>query len=198
MLTRNFVTIGREDLPDPDGLVFRIPQMGPVERRTLFQDVDAMVGYAAIRWKFRPLPRKVRADYLNLYLKALNGFEGTEKRVCQIAGTKVASDYNRVVLGDYGAYVEIPEEALLIKDVMKLKEGQEWRDDPEYLKKREITKKVKYVWYVWNTAAQGEKFSREIKVYRQLNPVKYADYTPGLYYISVLEFDMLSEDSRGI
>lgn len=191
MLNRNFVTIGREDLPDPDGLNFRIKPLQPDQRRTLFQNIDCMIGYAGIRWKFRPLPRKVRVDYLNHYISALNGFEGTEKRVCQIAGKVVASDYRRVVLGDYGAYVEFPEEALLIRESMSLKEKQEWRNDPEYLAKRELTKKVKYVWYVWRT---GEKFGREIKVYRQLNPVKYADYKPGLYYISVLEFDMLAEE----
>lgn len=195
MLTRNFLTIGREDLPDPDGLVFRTLKLKGTQRRTLFNNVEEMIGYAGICWKFRPLPRRVRAEYINTYISALNGFEGTAKRPCTIDGRLVASDYTRVVMGDYGAYVEFPEEALLIRPAMKLKEGQEWRNDPEYLKKREITKRVKYVWYVWQ---RGNDPNRELKVYRQLNPVKYADYKPGFYYISVLEFDLFTEDSRGI
>lgn len=194
MITRNFVTIGREDLPDPDGLIFRVTPMSAAARRQLFLDIDTMIGYAGIRWKFRPLPRKVRVDYLNAYISTLNGFEGTQKRACCIGGKTVATDYLRVVLGDYGAYVEFDEGMLTIRESMTLKEKQEWRNDPEYLEKRCLTKKVKYVWYVWRTGP--EKFQREIKVYRQLNPVKYADYLPGKFYISVHEFDMLAEDPR--
>lgn len=194
MINRNFVTIGRDDLPDPDGLIFRIKPMTATERRQLFLDVDDRVGYAGACWKFRPLPRKVRVDYLNLFISALNGFEGAEKRVCSIGGKIVATDYLRVVLGDYGAYVEFDEEMLTIRESMLLKEKQEWRNDPEYLEKRGLTKKVKYVWYVWRTERGG--FQREVKVYRQLNPVKYADYLPGKFYISVHEFDMLEEEFK--
>lgn len=137
---------------------------------------------AVKRWHYQPIPKKFREEFYQHYNNAMNGFQKPEKRDLTIAGKTIAFDYSRVVVGDYGAYVEIAQEDMFA--TLKLKEGQEWRTDEQYLNWRQISKSVKYVWYVYN-AADG----KEIKVYLQRNPVKYADYKPGYYYISVLDFD---------
>lgn len=190
MITWNNVTIGKESLPDPEGLTFQVSKHRGSERAIINANVRFAIDKAAVRWKFRPLPRKPRVEHLVQYIYALNGFERPKKRPLTIKGAVVASDYTRVVLGDYGAYVEIPVEHLSIAKEIKLKEKQEWRADKEYLAKRELTKRVKYIWYTWKL---GEGYP-EIKVYMQLNTVKYADYLPGFYYISVLDFDEYEEE----
>ncbi len=190
MITWNNITIGKETLPDPEGLTFKVLKYTGTERNVLFANVRFGIDKAAARWKFRPLPRKPRVEQLTWYIAALNGFEKPKKRPLTINGVVVAHDYTRVVMGDYGAYVEIPFEHLDMGDRLKLKEKQEWRADKEYLAKRELTKRVKYIWYTWKL---GEGYP-EIKVYMQLNTVKYADYLPGFYYISVLDFDEYEEE----
>lgn len=83
--------------------------------------------------------------------------------------------WNRVVVGDYGAYLEIDEKDLLVG--LDVPPEQAWRLDEEYIASRKLS--IKYHWLTF----------RGVKVYHQVDTVKYADYRPGKYYISVLEFD---------
>lgn len=83
--------------------------------------------------------------------------------------------WNRVVIGDYGAYLEIDEKDLLVG--LDVPPEQAWRLDEEYIASRKLS--IKYHWLTF----------RGVKVYHQVDTVKYADYRPGKYYISVLEFD---------
>ena len=57
------------------------------------------------------------------------------------------------------------------------KKGQEWRLDTKYIADRNL--KPKYVWLEYGS----------VKVYLQLDRVKYADYKPNYFYISIHEFD---------
>lgn len=83
----------------------------------------------------------------------------------------LAVGYERVVIGDYGAYLEIAEDKMLISS-LRCRPGQEYRmDDPRY---------KDHVKYWWLQPVGGA----EIKVYFQLKTVKYADYRPGMFYIS--------------
>lgn len=83
--------------------------------------------------------------------------------------------WNRVVIGDYGAYLEIDEKDLLVG--LDVPPEQAWRLDEEYIASRKLS--IKYHWLTF----------RGVKVYHQVDTVKYADYRLGKYYISVLEFD---------
>lgn len=81
---------------------------------------------------------------------------------------------DRIVIGDYGAFVEISPERIL-RNNLHCKEGQEYRFTDE-----RYAKNVKYLWL---TAADRS----DCKIYLQKKRVDYADYVPGMYYISPYE-----------
>ena len=80
------------------------------------------------------------------------------------SGTHIATGYIRVVVGDYGAYLEFLPDHLFIRKI-EARFGQT-PDRP-----------VKYIWMQSKDASQ-------IKIYEQKRRVSYADYKPGLYYIA--------------
>lgn len=89
-------------------------------------------------------------------------------------GSMICRAYRRIVIGDYGAFVEfsdddLPDEPFVIAP------GQEYRVNDE-----RYSKNVKYVWLTINDGS-------EIKIYHQKKGVTYADYKPGMYYVSVHE-----------
>lgn len=144
-------------------------------------DVKAFIDELAVKYRYRPLPKKVRGDVLQLYRDNLNGFE--RKRTAFAQGVLICSDYERVVVGDYGAYLEFTEEQLQVS--LTVPHNQRWRLDEEYIREKELS--LKYIWYEFNG----------IKVYHQLDTVKYADYKPNRYYVSVLDFDEVKEEMAG-
>lgn len=143
-------------------------------------NVDCYIQELADKYKYRPLPKTVKEEAHKLYRENLNGFE--KKRDTLIDGRPFCKDYERVVVGDYGAYVEIKEGDII--QPLTVPEKQKWRYDKEYLEKKNIT--IKYYWLEWN----GHK------VYHQVAGVKYADYKPGFYYISVTAFDAPCRDTN--
>lgn len=128
---------------------------------------------AVRKYRFRPLPLRVRTFYLDKYRNALNGFDST-KPAC-IKGKRLCSEWDRVVIGDYGAYLEFRPETALVE--FTITKGQEWRIDQEYIAKRGLN--IKYVWLEY----------AGVKVYYQLGTVQYADYLVDRYYVSVLDLD---------
>lgn len=89
-------------------------------------------------------------------------------------GTVITNGYNRIVIGDYGAFVEFSRVQAYMRR-LKIKEGQAYRvEDPRY---------AEHVKYLWLTAND----SSNVKVYEQKRPVEYADYKPGMLYVSVYE-----------
>lgn len=94
--------------------------------------------------------------------------------LCSLDGTLLCTGYERVVIGDYGAFIEISP-AQICKDALRCKPGQEFRyEDPRF------AKNVKYVWLTVNDRS-------DCKIYYQKKTVSYADYVPGMYYISPYE-----------
>jgi hypothetical protein len=85
-----------------------------------------------------------------------------------------ATGLSRIVIGDYGAYFEIPQDKMMI-DVLRGAPGQEFR----YLDEK-YKDKVKY-----NHLTCIEDTS--IKIYYQKKTVNYADYKPGFFYVSPYE-----------
>jgi len=116
--------------------------------------------------KFRVLGKiasqRIREHYKKgLTLKA----GGSDKRIYfKSTGEKIANGYDRIVIGDHGAYVEINEKQIN-KKIIKVKKGQEWRTNNLFCK------------YFWFESTKGDK------VYLQKATVKYADYKIGFYYI---------------
>lgn len=136
-------------------------------------DVRELIRNLAERYKYRPLPKEMRDYALHIYETHLNGFD--DPKPCRIDGVLIADKISRVVIGDYGAYVEIAKDDLKVE--LTVPENQTWRFNTEYIERKQLT--LKYHWYEYNG----------VKVYFQLGEVKYADYKPGFYYISVLDFD---------
>lgn len=87
-------------------------------------------------------------------------------------GTLIADKYDRIVIGDYGAFVEIDEKDIHMENLM-IKEGEEYRFSPKY------HENIKYEWYRPKTI--------DAKLYHQVRTVSYADYRPNKWYISPYE-----------
>ena len=125
------------------------------------------------KYKYRPLSKELSAKQRAIYLADLPScFDINGNMDCKIydnLGHLVAYGYSRVVIGDYGAYVEIPLEKMILENII-VKPGQEYRFSERY-------STVKYHWYCLNT-------NQDIKIYYQKRTVSYADYKPEMFYIS--------------
>lgn len=131
----------------------------------------------AREYKYKPIPRTffkdVRAEFKEALPEWCNVSGGTTKLETS-NGTVIANGYNRIVIGDYGAFVEFSRVQVLMRR-LKIKEGQVYRvEDPRY---------AEHVKYLWLTADDDS----DVKVYDQKRSVEYADYKPGMLYVSVYE-----------
>ena len=129
------------------------------------------------KYKYKPLPQELSAKYREFFEENIPLFlsvEGASEDLFTKTGSLICSGYERIVVGDYGAFVEFTlENANAITFIVK--RGQEYRiNDPKY------SKNVKYEWY---TIGDGS----DIKIYKQKKRVAYADYKSKMYYISVHE-----------
>ena len=128
----------------------------------------------AEKYKYKPLSKDLSEKYRNWYIENMPTFlklEGEHKPLYTTAGTILCTSYDRVVVGDYGAFVEfsVPASTFVIP------RGQEFRVFDERYSSR--------VKYVWLTA----KDRSGIKIYKQKRTVTYADYKPDKFYVSVHE-----------
>lgn len=96
-----------------------------------------------------------------------------------LGGTLIAHGYSRIVIGDYGAFIEIGVDQIC-PDRICCKPGQEYRYSDERF--------ANHVKYQWLTVLDGS----EPKIYYQLKAVEYADYVPGRYYVSPYELQIKS------
>lgn len=129
-------------------------------------------------YKYKPIPKNAPVGNVRkLYEEELPDWckdESAEVELYTAGNTLLCKGYTRIVIGDYGAFVEISPEQIE-KDSLIVKPGQEYRiNDPKY------SGNVKYHWL---TVDDGS----DCKVYFQQKTVSYADYCPGMYYISPYE-----------
>ena len=128
----------------------------------------------AQKYGYRPLPADLAEKYHGWYIENMPAFlrlEGSNTALYTMSGTKLCDSYDRVVVGDYGAFVEFSEPS----SEFVIQKGQEYRVYDE-----RYSTKVKYVWLT-------AKDNSGIKIYRQNRTVTYADYKPNKYYVSVHE-----------
>lgn len=88
-------------------------------------------------------------------------------------GQKLADMYDRIVIGDYGPYIEISKDDMVYN--LRVKSGEEWRTKFPDIQAKKRYYPLKYVWYETDTFD---------KVYYQVGEVRYADYQKHKYYIS--------------
>jgi len=134
----------------------------------------------AEKYKYKPLPGDLSEKYRGFFTENIPYFlsiaGGGALYTC--CGCMICKSYRRIVVGDYGAFVEFGEEDLPSPDeapVFKIAPGEEYRVYDE-----RYAKNVKYIWLTTNDLSG-------IKIYRQKKGVSYADYKPGMYYVSVHE-----------
>lgn len=124
------------------------------------------------KFKYKKLSPELSLKQRNDYLQHLpSSFLLNGDNNCELYynGIKVSNGYTRIVIGDYGAYIEISPEQI-IKNNLMIMPGQEYRFSEKY-------KNIKYYWYCL-------KQNCNIKIYLQKNTVTYADYKIGMYYIA--------------
>lgn len=137
-------------------------------------DVRPIIEMLVSNYKYKPLPFRITEYYRKIFRDNIPEHldeNGSDDALYTASGSLLCNGYTRIVTGDYGSYVEFSEEQVANDFVCK--EGQEWRSDPKY-------DKVKYLWL---TIEDGS----DIKIYHQKQTVKYADYKPNMYYVSVYE-----------
>ena len=103
-----------------------------------------------------------------------------ETQFYTLSGYHIATGYKRVVLGDYGPYIEFAPEQINHSFIQNKFKG-------------EPTRPVKYIW--------KETLDGKVKIYEQKATVTYADYIPGMYYISpadlkTYQITILYEESK--
>lgn len=127
------------------------------------------------KYNYRRLPKDVSVSARQSYLSSLPLWckvGGDDVSLITPKGKLVASRYDRIVVGDYGPFVEVSPEDMNT-EILLVQPGEEYRLDPANHDKYHI----KYGWYT----IKGHK---NIKVYHQFDTVDYADYKKGMYYIS--------------
>ena len=134
----------------------------------------------AEKYKYKPLPGDLSEKYRTYFRKNIPPFLHTKGggSLYTCCGCMICKSYRRIVIGDYGAFVEFSEEDLPLPNdapAFKIAPGQEYRVNDE-----RYAKNVKYVWLTTNDLSG-------IKIYHQKKGVSYADYRPGMYYVSVHE-----------
>lgn len=122
----------------------------------------------------------VRNIYYKLIPKELDVEGNYNVKVFTREGTLIFIGYKRIVVGDYGAFIEVGKDQLVGSNI-QIKEGQEYR-----VKDRKYKNSVKYVWLT-------AKDDSDIKIYYQKKKVVYADYIPEYFYVSPYEI-IVKED----
>lgn len=137
-------------------------------------DTREIIDLLVEKYKYKPLPMKINSYYRKIFRdnipEHLNK-NGSDEILYTTNGTMLCNGYTRIVVGDYGAYVEFSDEQKANDFICK--EGQEWRSEPKY----------EHCKYLWLTVEDDS----DVKIYHQKHRVKYADYKPNMYYVSVYE-----------
>lgn len=131
----------------------------------------------AKKYKYKPLSKDLSEKYRNFFIENIPDFlklEGDSVILTTNSGSYICTGYQRIVVGDYGAFIEF-DSIQASMELFRIKKGQEYRiNDPKY------SANVKYEWL---TIEDGS----DVKIYRQKKKVFYADYLPDMYYVSVHE-----------
>lgn len=128
----------------------------------------------AIEYKYKKLPevlsKEVRDTYESEIPTSLDVNGDKEFEITSKEGTLISNGYERIVIGDYGAFIEFSVEQVVRKNI-KIAKGQEYR-----IKDEKYKNKVKYCWLT-------AKDNSRIKIYYQKKCVSYADYKPEMFYV---------------
>lgn len=139
--------------------------------------VQRLISYLKETYKYKPIPITLEfGDVREVYRRNLPDWckmEGDTVQLRTKDGTPLMKGYDRVVIGDYGPFVETSPDKMY-RQYVRVKSGEEYRmTDPQYANCK----------YVWLTATDESG----VKIYFQKHTVDYADYIPGKIYVSPFE-----------
>lgn len=125
-------------------------------------------------YKYKPLPADLSKKYREYFNENIPDYfkDNPARQIVTKNGSVIATLYNRIVIGDYGAFIEF-NKAQANTELFVVAKGQEYR----------MSEKYSHVKYYWLTINDGSN----IKIYYQRKGVSYADYKPDMYYVSVHE-----------
>lgn len=130
----------------------------------------------AEKYKYKPLSDELSKKYREFFTENIPDWlplEGGTTPLYTSAGSIITCRYDRIVVGDYGAFIEFS--GPLYDGQFEIAPGQEYRVHDE-----RYSSKVKYVWLTVNDDSK-------VKIYHQKRTVNYADYKADMYYVSVHE-----------
>lgn len=129
----------------------------------------------AEKYKYKKLPDDLSEKYRQYFKENIPDglFLNGGGMLRTFRGSVICSSYRRIVVGDYGAFIEFDSQH--VNSSFVIAPGQEYRVNDE-----RYSKNVKYIWLTINDGSR-------VKIYYQKKGVTYADYLPGMYYISVHE-----------
>jgi len=135
----------------------------------------------ANKYNYKPLSVELSKQYRKLYENKIPDFLdifGGTGSLFTTEGTLITDGYERIVIGDYGAFIEFNE-------------TQSNRQDYHVPKKERFRLHTNIPKYEWWSIDDGS----EIKIYKQKRGVAYADYLPNKYYVSV--YDVTNKKNEG-
>lgn len=137
--------------------------------------IEKLEAELAEAYHYKPIPPLFAEKYRNLYISAiphqLSLIGNPHTTLCDLRGMPICNGYTRVVVGDYGPFVEFTGEQAHTEN-FSIAPGQRYR-----LSDERFSEHIKYVWYT-------TKNRSGVKLYFQKRAVLYADYKPGLWYVS--------------
>jgi hypothetical protein len=132
--------------------------------------IDSITKYYNYKSLDKVTSKSVRRYYNEAIPEYLN-INGDSVQLMDKYGTTICKKYDRIVIGDYGPYIEFSEEDIYPQN-FRVKKGEEYRSSERY-------KNCKYLWLTTKNERQ------DVKIYLQKHKVSYADYIPGKYYVCI-------------
>lgn len=142
------------------------------------QKIDTFINSLVTKYNYKPLNLEISKIVRKIYQKyILPSLCYHNQIIYTINNIPICKGFKRIVIGDYGAYIEFSKEQAYLENFI-IEPGQEYRLKDCY-KNNE-----KYIWYRINSTTLT-------KIYYQLHSVTYADYKIGYYYVSA--FDVIPQ-----
>ena len=147
-------------------------------------DVKILISSLVQKNKYKPLSPG-ESEYVREQFKAAlpdflkNKINGSDMKLYTKSGYLICNGFERIVIGDYGAYIEFSEEQATTDSFVVMK-GQEWRLKPKY-------DHSKYDALTHKCYANDTINNCNLLIYKQKQTVSYADYKIGMYYIGVYD-----------
>lgn len=116
--------------------------------------------------KYRALTGRTKAEVRAFYAAQMN-VPADSSAPLYCGDVQVSTGFDRVVIGDHGAYIEISPDKIIHQNI----------EIPPSQRFRLKNAMCKYIWMV--------PVGRDEKIYKQTREVSYADYKVGMYYIGV-------------